>query len=242
MSDVTLGTSTELGTRSTPSNPTVNRHPTTRNNTISDFFRVRIPRLLAPALHLETPVPAPDPIIPHHVPPPTLIPVQVIMTSNTAHSIPVPHPAPEIQPAPPPRTTLQRLEQSQTTWAAMFHQRLTLGDGHRPIILSVENQRTNASWGDVLKEKQDHITRIYGMNVNGLSLDQRGGQLDVLCKVIKEVQADVFCGQEHNLDTDNTQVRQILYTTSRHHWTRSRITFGTTPIAFSKHYKPGGHS
>jgi hypothetical protein len=78
------------------------------------------------------------------------------------------------------------------------------------------------------------------MNVNGLRLDKIGGQLDELCKVMKEVQADVFCGQGHNLDSDKTQVRQILYHTTRQHWKRSRVTFGTTPIAFSKQYKPGG--
>jgi exonuclease III len=113
-------------------------------------------------------------------------------------------------------------------------------DGHRPIILSKENQRTNDAWGDTLAEKLDTVTRVYGMNVNGLQLDQRGGQLDVLCKMITEVQADVFCGQEHNLDSDTSQVQQILYHTAHQHWTRSRLTFGTTSIPFSKQYKPGG--
>jgi exonuclease III len=101
----------------------------------------------------------------------------------------------------------------------------------------VENQRTNESWGDKLQEKPPTLTRIYGMNVNGLKLDQQGGQLDVLCKVIDEVQADVFCGQEHNLDSANTQVQQILYHTARHQWKSSRITVGTTPISFSKQYE-----
>ena len=46
----------------------------------------------------------------------------------------------------------------------------------------------------MMGEKPDTVTRIYGLNVNGLTLDRRGGQLDVLCKVLKEVQADVLCG------------------------------------------------
>jgi hypothetical protein len=107
-------------------------------------------------------------------------------------------------------------------------------------VLSVENQRSNTSWGNPLEKKPDKVTRLYGMNVNGLRLDKRGGQLDVLCAVMKEAQADVFCGQEHILDSNNTHVRQILYRTVQHHWKRSRVTFGTTPIPFSKHYKPGG--
>jgi hypothetical protein len=115
-----------------------------------------------------------------------------------------------------------------------------VANDNRPIILSIENERANEPWGDTLTAKPDNITKINGLNVNGLKLDQRGGQLDELCQVINEVQANVFCGQEHNLDSDNTQVHQILYQATRHHWKRSRITFGTTPIAFPKQYKPGG--
>jgi exonuclease III len=147
-----------------------------------------------------------------------------------------------IQDIPLSRTT-EQLRTAQTLWAAMFQTseaNVTISDGHHPIILSRENQKDNAAWADSLTEKQDTITRVYGMNVNGLSLDKRGGQLDVLCKVIKEVQADVFCGQEHNLASETTQVRQITYNTVRQHWKRSRITFGTTPILFPKQYKPGG--
>lgn len=48
---------------------------------------------------------------------------------------------------------------------------------------------------------------------HGLSLDRRGGQFDTPCEVQKEVQADILCGQEHNLDSDKTHVRSILYYT-----------------------------
>ena len=135
-----------------------------------------------------------------------------------------------------------RLQRAQAIWAAMFQtsHHTTISDGHRPIVLSVENQTTNEPWGDELGPKSQSTTRIYGMNVNGLRLDQRGGQLDVLSQVIKEVQADVFCGQEHNLECNHTAVKQIIYHTTRQHWRRSRATFGTTPILFPKQYKPGG--
>ncbi len=144
----------------------------------------------------------------------------------------------EIQPNPQ-----EWLREAKTLWATMFRSMETESstDSSRPILLSVENQRSNDPWGDpTLHEKPDTVTRIYGMNVNGLRLDNRGGQLDVLCKVIKETQADVFCGQEHNLESNSTQARQIIYTTTRQHWKRSRVTFGTTSIPFVKQYKPGG--
>ena len=89
-------------------------------------------------------------------------------------------------------------------------------------------------------EKQNDHLRIYAMNVNGLSLDRRAGQFDTACEVQKEVQADILCGQEHNLDSDKTHVRSILYDTCRQHWRRSKIIFGTTPLSFHSPYKPGG--
>jgi exonuclease III len=91
-----------------------------------------------------------------------------------------------------------------------------------------------------MEPKSATTTRIYGLNVNGLTIDRRGGQFDVLCGVMKEVQADVMCGQEHNLDSDQTPVRSIIFHTIRNHWQRSKAIFGTTPIAFNKMYKPGG--
>jgi hypothetical protein len=92
----------------------------------------------------------------------------------------------------------------------------------------------------MLEEKGDHVTRIYSLNVNGLSIDRRGGRFDDLCKVGKEVQADIICYQEHNLDTTRSHVRSVLYDTAQQYWSRTRLVFGTTPIPFETHHKPGG--
>jgi exonuclease III len=129
-------------------------------------------------------------------------------------------------------------------WHAFFQQHRNsdnnVPDGNRPVVLSVENLRLNTHWGDILLEKPESVTRVYSMNVNGLSLDRRGGKFATVCQVQREVQADVLCGQEHNLDSDKTQVRSILFHTVQQYWTRSKITFGTTPIVFTSMYKPGG--
>ena len=111
---------------------------------------------------------------------------------------------------------------------------------HRTTATTSENQRVNEAWGDPLTEKPEGVTRVYSLNVNGLSLDSRGGRFDDLCQVTKEVQADICCVQEHNLDTTRTQVQSILFDTLQFHWHRSRITFGSTPIPFLTNYKPGG--
>lgn len=248
MSEVNLRKSTMVRNPQPSINP---NPPRTRQtiNTIKDFFQTRFPIQPVVFARASANLSVSQEVQQTQAPPqtsPALIPIQVIME----------HPNLPVQSEPLHKTNnlrvladqvspldLQtRLHQAQTLWAAMFRTTNTpiIANGNRPIILSIENQRANAPWGDPLVEKSANVTRIYGLNVNGLKLDQLGGQLDELCQFINEVQADVFCGQEHNLDSDNTQVRQILYQTTRKHWKRSRITFATTPIPFSKQYKPGG--
>ena len=111
---------------------------------------------------------------------------------------------------------------------------------NRPLAMTVANARANNPWGDELDKKDPTHVRVYASNVNGLQLDERGGQFDCVCKIHKEVQADVICGQEHNLDTTQAAVRTILYKTARQHWQRHRLTFGTSPIPFKTYHKPGG--
>jgi exonuclease III len=110
----------------------------------------------------------------------------------------------------------------------------------QPSLLTSTNQKENNSWGDQLLDKGDNVTRVYSLNVNGLSVDRRGGRFDDLCKAAKEVQTDILCCQEHNLDTTKYHVRSILYDTTRQHWNRSRLISGTTPTPFDTNYKPGG--
>jgi exonuclease III len=139
---------------------------------------------------------------------------------------------------------IQRLQNAQTEWTKLFSRQRTSANrhynGNRPVLLTAHNQRTNKEWGDILDCKDETTTRLYSVNVNGLSLDTRGGQFDELCKVAKEVQADILCCQEHNLDTTQTVVKTIIHETLRQHWPRSRITMGTTPIPFATTFKPGG--
>ena len=109
----------------------------------------------------------------------------------------------------------------------------------RPM-LPVAEAMSNTYWGDACQDKDSTVFRIYAQNVNGISLDRRGGQYDTLCQAVKEAQADMFLGQEHNLDSTQHQVKSILHDTSKQHWQRYRLTIATTPISFNSMYKPGG--
>ena len=140
-------------------------------------------------------------------------------------------------------TAIERLNIAQTEWRKIFSQ--TIDDTgsqrvNREIQISVENQRSNQTWGDELLPKGQGMFRVYASNVNGFTLDRRGGQLAQYCTVLQEVQADVACGQEHNLDSIQSPVRSILFETVRQYWQRSRISFSNTPTAFRNLYKPGG--
>lgn len=132
-----------------------------------------------------------------------------------------------------------RLSVAQLEWRKILDSQ-AVPPNYSMSHLSNENLANNIAWGDVLKDKAESTFRVYGQNVNGLSLDRYGGQFDSLCKVIKETQADVMCGQEHQLDSGQQQVKSIIYQTSRQHWHRYRTLFGTTTVPFCSMHKPGG--
>ena len=133
---------------------------------------------------------------------------------------------------------MTKLHIAQTEWKKLLDG--SGGEDARQPLLPVTEAMQNTFWGDPCEAKAGHLFRLYVQNVNGLPLDRRGGQFDTLCQVIKETQADVFLGQEHNLDSTQPPVRNILQETSKQHWERYRLNIATTPIPFRSMYKPGG--
>ena len=87
------------------------------------------------------------------------------------------------------------------------------------------NSRDNNPWGDSLSDKQPDTTRVYVINLNGLQLDERGGKFDTVCRALKEVQADVFCGQEHNVDVTQSPLRNIIFDTAKQHSSKGGRTY-----------------
>ena len=108
------------------------------------------------------------------------------------------------------------------------------------INMTTSNQRGNNHWGDESTEKTEGTLRVYSTNVNGISLDRRGGKFNDICSLVKEIQCDIFCGQEYNMGTNQSSVRTVLYDTAKQHWDRIRLKLDTAPIEFKTKYKPGG--
>ena len=137
-------------------------------------------------------------------------------------------------------TSRTTLEKAQLQWRQIFSGSSSSDQSRRLPAMTVQNQRQNAPWGDTLSPKDSSITRLYSINVNGITLDRRGGSFDDICRSAKEIQADIFCAQEHNLDTTQFKIRSTLFDTANHHWDRNRLVMGTTPITVDTPYKPGG--
>jgi exonuclease III len=147
----------------------------------------------------------------------------------------------------------QRLKHAGEAWNRIFRnakplknkKNISFQDNKTPqqkniIKLNMENLVSNQPWGDILQEKPTGTTRIYSQNVNGLQYQKDGGQYLELCQITKEVQADVLCVQEHNLDTTQYQVQHTLHQTTRKQWQRAKLTVSSSPIAFQGTWKPGG--
>jgi hypothetical protein len=140
-------------------------------------------------------------------------------------------------------TSTNLLEAAALQWRQLFSRaQQSESSRTRPTTLTTANNlRANVPWGDTLRAKSAGVTRLYSINVNGISINSRGGKFDDICRFIKEVQADIiFCGQEHNLDTTQFRIRSSLFEAARQHWQRHRLVVGTTPITVEKAYKPGG--
>ena len=139
--------------------------------------------------------------------------------------------------------TYQNLEIAQLQWRQLFSdQRLQIPfqNESRQTVLTTANSRTNFPWGDQLGPKDPTLTRLYSINVSGISIDWRGGLFDDVCWSIKEMHIDIFGAQEHNLDTTQFKIRRVLFETAIEHWERNKLVIGNSPIPFESAYKPGG--
>ena len=138
------------------------------------------------------------------------------------------HEDPQVQSNSPvpliPTILTSALTNAQTSWKKLFSGNTkTSHSTTRTTSLNTLNSRENTAWGDELGEKQPDTTRIYAINLNGLQLDARGGKFDSVCRTLKEVQADIFCGQEHNVDVTQSPLRTIIFDTASQHWERHRV-------------------
>jgi exonuclease III len=106
--------------------------------------------------------------------------------------------------------------------------------------LSSPNFKDNHPWGDDLcLAKPPNTFRLYYQNINGIKLDDRGGDLASFLTTFSELQCDVVGLCKIKLDVLKYKVRQIISTAIRQQFKSARHAATTSPIPFETDYKPG---
>ena len=82
--------------------------------------------------------------------------------------------------------------------------------------------------------------RMYCQNVNGIQLDEVGGDFSHICTTTHTLQCDLVGICETKLDTSKYAVRKIIDKTLRSQHQCHRVANSTSSIPFEGYYKPGG--
>lgn len=160
-------------------------------------------------------------------------------TGNVFHSIyelpdPIPHNNidpllndPEQNPAPNIPTLLQNI-------SVFFRPRARRQEAIPPM-------KTNDAFGDRMRTPIDNdTTRMYFINLNGLSLQNKAEKFRTLCEEMNKANVHLFAAAEHNLDTNKFIVRQSLQNIARKTFQHHAIQTATSSTLADKFYKPGG--
>ena len=147
----------------------------------------------------------------------------------------------------PTATPPTYLEMARDAWTAIFDGNQAHDEAETQalpteaeVVLTADNLLNNHPIGDVLGEKLDEHTRLYFNNFNGFQLDGQGGKFEAICKETLNIQADLMCGAEHNLDTIKSYVRNTLYATAKRTLEHHQLAIASSDLPSSNNYKPGG--
>ena len=90
------------------------------------------------------------------------------------------------------------------------------------------------------EDRSDHVFHLLCGNPNGFNPGSQGGDFTDYCKEVYRFQADTSCLYEHNLDSHNHSVKNILYKTIQSAFDHSKLTTTSSPIPATSTFKPGG--
>jgi hypothetical protein len=83
-------------------------------------------------------------------------------------------------------------------------------------------------------------TRLYFINLNGISLDKKAVKFWDLCKEIKQSNIHILAAAEHNLDTNKFIVQQTLHDIACYSFKHHSLQNAMSLVQADKFYKPGG--
>ena len=82
--------------------------------------------------------------------------------------------------------------------------------------------------------------RQYAQNINGLKIDEKGGDLNQISEFLNIYQCDIVGLSEINLDVTKYKVQRILAETLTRSFEANQSCMSTSEIPFDNMYKPGG--
>ena len=95
--------------------------------------------------------------------------------------------------------------------------------------------------GDILDEqKPDHILRIYIQNINGIQIDNNGGELNTIATEMCRIRADIIALIETNVDNTNFTIKDTIHKTLRKYNFHFKFGLSGTDIPTATYFKPGG--
>ena len=94
--------------------------------------------------------------------------------------------------------------------------------------------------GDILPTKQRNSIRLYYNNINGINYNNRFESLHPTLDNMNNLEADIICFTEPNLDTTQAKIRLDLHKTIQRHCPQSKVLSTTSPLTFHTAFKPGG--
>ena len=109
---------------------------------------------------------------------------------------------------------------------------------HQPCALT---STTNFPYGDLMLQKPSTCYRLISQNINRISYDTAGGDLQEICSTINLIGADIANFQEVNLETRNYQVNMTIEKLLTRQWSTSKsYVASTSQVHVGSLYKPGG--
>ena len=107
--------------------------------------------------------------------------------------------------------------------------------------LSTTNLKSNHPWGDELSQTKSPSTfRLYYQNVNGMQIDDQGGDFTAICSTIHRLGCDLVGFCEIKLDVSKYQVKKSISSSLHSQFRNNKVAATTSTIPFDGYYKPGG--
>jgi exonuclease III len=143
-------------------------------------------------------------------------------------------------------TEIPATQQIANKWRSMFNYshnyRLHYDQPRRQTeTLDTAVPSNNVPWGDeMVYPKRKNTVRLYCQNINGLKLDEQGGDLNAINEFLNIYQCDLVGFSEINLDVSKYKVRKFLSDTLNKSFDANQYSVATSEIPFQTNYKPGG--